>query len=288
MLTDRTRLGETRDTMALGSFGAYLLEKFFSRRERAALMRTWAGGSSMLPKGGNLFWGDYDSAPDDPLSDDHHSFGNILSFTNGYAQDEDSQGLADMADDPNDPEYPHKNYTVDTSFKLLFHNAPKEYQDQVRLNYSLGIDTSKKQLAKNDDDPTKWSNPLQTRLPNGMILKGKRKVGSFIGSRVAPSMKIYCLYGVGLPTERSYYYARSPALTQKCEQGGDCSNVSKADGLTPDQAAADALEMAVDRMPGLAATLASKANDTILPPNMVIQWKEPNNGELISLFVLVY
>lgn len=33
--------GETRDTMSLGSFGAYLLEKFFSRRERANLMRTW-------------------------------------------------------------------------------------------------------------------------------------------------------------------------------------------------------------------------------------------------------
>jgi len=45
-------------------------------------------------------------------------------------------------------------------------------------------------LARNDLDHTKWSNPLEVRLPN------------------APSMKLYCVYGHGKETERSYLYAR--------------------------------------------------------------------------------
>ncbi|KAG2279184.1 hypothetical protein Bca52824_061739 [Brassica carinata] len=38
------------------------------------------------------------------------------------------------------------------------------------------------------DHPRHWSNPLETKLPN------------------APEMEIYSLYGVGIPTERSYIY----------------------------------------------------------------------------------
>lgn len=38
-----------------------------------------------------------------------------------------------------------------------------------------------------------WANPLETTLPN------------------APDMEVYCLYGVGIPTERSYIYKVSPS-----------------------------------------------------------------------------
>jgi phospholipid:diacylglycerol acyltransferase len=48
-------------------------------------------------------------------------------------------------------------------------------------------------VESNEDDPTKWINPLETRLP------------------LAPSLKVYCFYGVGKPTERAYYY-RLPIL----------------------------------------------------------------------------
>ena len=37
-------------------------------------------------------------------------------------------------------------------------------------------------------DPRKWINPLEARLPH------------------APNLKIYCFYGVGKDTERSYFY----------------------------------------------------------------------------------
>lgn len=52
-------------------------------------------------------------------------------------------------------------------------------------NFSFGIERSPEQLALNDKDHRKWTNPLEMTLPR------------------APSMSIQCLYGVGKETERS-------------------------------------------------------------------------------------
>ncbi|KAI8875464.1 hypothetical protein K501DRAFT_280347, partial [Backusella circina FSU 941] len=177
--------GETHDTMALGSMGAYVLEKFFSRRERTKLMRSWFGGSSMLPKGGEAVWGTKDNAPDDEKEEEYHSFGNMLSFVpHPEGMDQDSNETPSNSEDPL-----IRNYTVTESLDLMLKNADFKYNSHLAANYSFGVTTSKRQLEKNDNDPTKWSNPLESRLPN------------------APDMKIYCFYGVGVPTERSYYYA---------------------------------------------------------------------------------
>lgn len=53
----------------------------------------------------------------------------------------------------------------------------------VATNYSYGIERDEDALVRNDQDHTKWSNPLEIRLPN------------------APSMKIFCVYGHGKETE---------------------------------------------------------------------------------------
>lgn len=70
-----------KDTVEMPAAGVYLLEKFFSRSERAELFRSWyvnslpfpesspiplnrAGSSSMLLKGGADVWGDASGAPD--------------------------------------------------------------------------------------------------------------------------------------------------------------------------------------------------------------------------------
>ncbi|KAG2223839.1 hypothetical protein INT45_012712 [Circinella minor] len=191
--------GETRDTMALGSFGAYLLEKFFSRRERANLLRSWGGASSMLPKGGDFIWGTNNIAPDDPIfgfQGAHPSYGNMISFTKSNA--ETSSSSASSATESSTTTFNEEpldnrigNHTAKSSIELLHENSSKEYHTMLRSNYSFGISTDKKQLKKNALDETKWSNPLESQLPN------------------APDMKIYCMYGVNLPTERSYYYAKS-------------------------------------------------------------------------------
>jgi phospholipid:diacylglycerol acyltransferase len=198
--------GETRDTMQLGSFGTYLLEKFFSRRERADLIRTWAGGSSMLPKGGDQVWGNLTWAPDDEVNHETTgiSYGAMVTFAQ-ESPELGEDGVRSMDDDG-----VLSNYTSQASIGLLYNSTPVEFNDQLRLNYSYGLSTSKKQLKRNDDDHTTWSNPLESQLPN------------------APNMKIYCLYGVGLETERSYYYGKTDGGKTVCNAGSDeqCASVN--------------------------------------------------------------
>ncbi|KAI9286848.1 Lecithin:cholesterol acyltransferase-domain-containing protein [Umbelopsis sp. AD052] len=191
--------GETRDTMQFGSFGTYLLEKFFSRRERADLIRTWAGGSSMLPKGGDQVWGNLTWAPDDSVNPESTgvSYGAMITFA------EAAKDLNTTSENSNFESFKTSNYTSKSSIELLYQSTSQEFNDQLRLNYSYGITTNKKQLAKNDDDHTKWANPLESQLPN------------------APSMKIYCMYGVGVETERSYYYGKSDGTKTVCNAGSD-------------------------------------------------------------------
>ncbi|XP_027348469.1 putative phospholipid:diacylglycerol acyltransferase 2 [Abrus precatorius] len=76
-----------------------------------------------------------------------------------------------------------------TVFDLLNFVAPK--LKRAEAHFSHGI-------AENLDDPKYayykyWSNPLETKLPD------------------APGMEIYCLYGVGIPTERSHAYKLFPS-----------------------------------------------------------------------------
>lgn len=60
--------GEMKDTVELNPAGAYALEKFFSKEERADLFRSWFGIAGMWMKGGDAVWGDENSAPDDPAN----------------------------------------------------------------------------------------------------------------------------------------------------------------------------------------------------------------------------
>ena len=88
--------GEMKDTVDLNPAGAYgqghflpcefsvqfvfaVLERFFSKKERQSLFRSWAGGASMWVKGGNAVWGDATFAPDDEKEGDH-THGELISF----------------------------------------------------------------------------------------------------------------------------------------------------------------------------------------------------------------
>ncbi|KAG1438051.1 hypothetical protein G6F56_012809 [Rhizopus delemar] len=151
--------------MALGSFGAYVLEKFFSRRERSKLMRSWMGGASMLPKGGEAVWGVGGSAPDDEEDEKYQSFGNMISFVpqpEGF--NENSTDIPSSSEDPI-----VRNYTVQETIQLLTKSSDAKFVKHLHSNYSYSITTSPKQLKLNDNDPTKWSNPLESRLPNGNL-----------------------------------------------------------------------------------------------------------------------
>ncbi|TLS23562.1 uncharacterized protein PpBr36_06697 [Pyricularia pennisetigena] len=173
--------GEMRDTAQLNAFAVYGLEKFLSKEERAQMFRQMPGISSMLPLGGDAVWGNATWAPDD-LPGQQKSYGPVLNFRNGYGYNKTA---------------PTKNLTVSNAMQYLFDTSEDWYQNNVKRSYSHGVANTKAEVDANENDPTKWINPLETRLP------------------LAPNLKIYCFYGVGKPTERAYYYRTPefPALT---------------------------------------------------------------------------
>lgn len=165
--------GEMKDTAQLNAFAVYGLEKFLSRHERAEIFRAMFGISSMLPIGGNTIWGDERSAPDDQPGQ-NKSFGNFITFR--------SNPLVALGSD-------EQNMTVSEALPYLYSHSDDWYSNAIRTNYSHGIAHTAAEVEYNlKYHPRKWMNPLESRLP------------------LAPSLKIYCFYGVGKPTERAYYY----------------------------------------------------------------------------------
>ena len=161
--------GEMKDTAQLNSFAVYGLEKFLSKEERAEIFRAMPGISSMLPKGGDAVWGNETWAPDDRPGQ-KMTYGTFINFK-----------------ESNSTQSP-RNLTVDASMDYLLKHTEDWYQDQLLCSYSHGVAHTRNEVEANAHDPRKWVNPLETRLP------------------LAPHMKIYCFYGMGKDTERSYFY----------------------------------------------------------------------------------
>ena len=185
--------GEMRDTAQLNSFAVYGLEKFLSKEERAEIFRAMPGMSSMLPMGGDAVWGDANSAPDDQPGQEL-SFGSFLNFRKGENWTT-----------------PDNNLTVAGALEYMFNTTEDWYQDQLKGSYSHGVAHTTAEVEANEHDQRKWINPLETRLP------------------LAPSLKIYCFYGVGKPTERAYYY-RTPEFPKLTNL-----NITIDTGLTKDE-----------------------------------------------------
>ncbi|XP_058108548.1 phospholipid:diacylglycerol acyltransferase 1 isoform X2 [Magnolia sinica] len=201
------------------------------------MTRTWDSTMSMIPKGGDTIWGGLDWSPEEGYEciykkqKNNHSqveaatemekvgsrpsrakYGRIISFGKDVAETHSSEieriefrdavkgnymahsnvscgdvwteynemgwgGITAVAD--------YKVYTAGSVLDLLHFVAPRMMQ-RGDAHFSYGV-------ADNLDDPKYehykyWSNPLETKLPN------------------APDMEIYSMYGVGIPTERSYVY----------------------------------------------------------------------------------
>ncbi|KAI1856675.1 hypothetical protein JX265_008884 [Neoarthrinium moseri] len=162
--------GEMRDTAQMNAFAVYGLDQFLNKDERAEIFRAMPGISSMMPLGGDRVWGNLTWAPDD-LPGQKHSFGSLLNFRAG-----------------GNWSIPERNLTVEGSMEYLMNTTEDWYQDMIKSSYSHGVADTAAEVNANEDDPRKWINPLETRLP------------------LAPSLKVFCFYGVGKPTERAYYY----------------------------------------------------------------------------------
>lgn len=193
--------GEMRDTVEVPPAAAFLLEKFFSRRERARLFRTWAGSASMIIKGGDAVWGNTTWAPDDD-GDASETHGSLYTFRLpqgdhsvflGAGDASDSRGVDNSSlHDLTSHTQVQGNLSADAALTWLLQHTPSTFQRMVQTNYSNGMSFDEEEIQRNNQEPRTWSNPLEAALPN------------------APSMKVISLYGVGKPTERAYFYEKGP------------------------------------------------------------------------------
>lgn len=163
--------GEMKDTIQLNTLAMYGLEKFFSRRERLELLQTWGGIPSMLPKGGDIIWGGLDFSVEDNAHYGNNSdtYGNFIRFAGSAGNERD-------------------NMTMQDALEYVYNSSPSWLKKRINDQYTFGYATTNEELIKNREHHSHWSNPLEVPLPN------------------APSMKIYCFYGVNNPTERAYTY----------------------------------------------------------------------------------
>ena len=217
--------GEMRDTIILGTIGA-MAEQFFGRKLRKDLWNTWGSLWSMLPKGGDRIWGvgaDLCFNVTDPTNDSFCKYyepaskrknkknpPNFIPFMHLKDSDEAQEDEENCGVDDDDNslrknetifEIPHDDSGINaaiTKFASKETHAFSEVQEFLQewgagLGPSLASaklyadygETKKKQRNK---PKLEWMDVSQTPLP------------------YAPNLKIYCQYGVGLDTERAYFY----------------------------------------------------------------------------------
>lgn len=80
----------------------------------------------------------------------------------------------------------------------------QDYVRSIRSWYSYGIARASDLMKHAIQNHTYWSNPLESQLP------------------LARNHKIYCLYGIGKPAERGYYYKKK---VDNNEELGDISHI---------------------------------------------------------------
>ncbi|EKM53495.1 uncharacterized protein PHACADRAFT_197922 [Phanerochaete carnosa HHB-10118-sp] len=193
--------GEMKDTVQMNPAGAYVLERFFSRKERRKLFHSWSGSASMWIKGGDAVWGNNTWAPDD-IDERDHTHGELIAFRDSVIQAYGEGMLTNM--------------TADSASSWILEHTPAQFQKMIATNYSYGIERDEEKLKANNLDYRTWTNPLEVQLPN------------------APTTKIFCVYGHGKETERSYWYTRGEYEyddVQADQPSAVCDN--SADCLTP-------------------------------------------------------
>ncbi|EEY58952.1 uncharacterized protein PITG_11965 [Phytophthora infestans T30-4] len=178
--------GEMKDTAELGGLSKFL-GYFFSVSARTQLARSWSSVFSMMPIGGDRIWGTADSAPDDvvaasPLSTGKNSTIDPRKVKEHVARYGSNGHVVRFVNTS------HENVTIGGVQKMLGKLDP--YLDQFRSWLSTGI---AEDLSLPEYDQSKyWTNPLEAALPK------------------APSLNVFCFYGVGKPVERGYTYGDNP------------------------------------------------------------------------------
>lgn len=205
--------GEMRDTAQLGSFAAVMTERWMPRKTRARLFRSWGSLIGMLPVGGPNIWGNGTWAPDDTpaMRDRNESHGAFFSVKQGpykwalnWKDILDTFSIRNIHDKADmvlakislkGRRERRKKFLdhdvdlmdIDGAMGVLLDVSEPEFKNNVELHGAIHTDELSETGAKQWPEK-EFLNPLKDPLPK------------------APSMKIYCMYGVGAPAERSYHY----------------------------------------------------------------------------------
>eukprot|EP01135_Chromosphaera_perkinsii_P001926 Nk52_evm75s212 gene=Nk52_evmTU75s212 len=200
--------GEVKDTAELVPVLQDLLDKILSKSVRIDLLRSWGSMGVLLPKGGEAIWGNGKWRPDQMncvpkpgstftkhLGNDcrpGQESGDMIRFSNEVAKlHENANTDGVKAENISAKELFEVVWNTGGIFDKIDHPSKAKYRDFYHFlekYLSFGHTTSMEELERHKSDEKYWSNVLDTPLPN------------------AASMKIYCLYGVGLDTERGYFY----------------------------------------------------------------------------------
>ncbi|EEB08035.1 phospholipid-diacylglycerol acyltransferase Plh1 [Schizosaccharomyces japonicus yFS275] len=206
--------GEMKDTAQLNMFSVYGLEKFFSRAERAKMARSMGGVGSMLPKGGSAIWGNEFWVSNLCLR--------LLTLLLAFDDNGNENTRGPMLHTRDNITHEFVNHTTEQAIDFLEDISDEYFRKMMHTNYSNGIAWTEEEVKKNNADHRKWVNPLETSLP------------------YAPSMKIYCIYGVGKPTERGYYYFKNEegeyVIDSSVDDGTEIENgvvLGEGDGTLP-------------------------------------------------------
>lgn len=185
--------GEMSDTVVLGAAGS-LIEQFMGRKVRKDLWNTWGSLWSMLPKGGDALWNigadlNLPYRPNESFNQEYP----LITMTDGKPPFEIPDDIACTTNDLLDEEL---ETTVNDALKHFSSRARHSVEEVISFltTWGGGLGPAISGVQTNTfDKHTKpsmatWHDISRTPLPH------------------APHMKLYCLYGVGLKTERSYYY----------------------------------------------------------------------------------
>jgi phospholipid:diacylglycerol acyltransferase len=219
--------GEMSDTIFMGTVGS-LIEQFIGRKLRRDLWTTWGSLWSMLPMGGDRLWSigadirehrspAHGTTKKSSLSS-HATEGNMIFMTD--------DGGGEIEEEFNDLTCA-KEDLVDASTQASVNEAIKTFSSRkvqtvsnvidflLKWGGGMGPNISPVQLhsfdPKSKASKATWHDITQTPLPH------------------APNMKVYCLYGVGLDTERSYFYKRNRGVGQVGVENNGVSQSQKVE-----------------------------------------------------------
>jgi phospholipid:diacylglycerol acyltransferase len=179
--------GELKDTAAVFVQFAQLLEQYFGRKWRKNLWNTWGSLFGMLPKGGDPIWG---IGADVVVGEDNYgtAFRDASQLRNKSETIPTITWTREVKENCSMSPFNESIWTMEKTLDYIYEYGGGYPENVYSRMFSHHSKRGWKERSSSKHKRKHWHDPVATSLPR------------------APAMKIYCLYGVGVPTERSYYY----------------------------------------------------------------------------------